>query len=207
MIEFRDVDNIAETVYRYSAEPHKLGCIYVSPSNILFYEDRAKRCSVVRAIDCSFMPPKEVQDTIPITVRDKIKEMCLLQDSQQLLITVHESCKTSWIQAFDVASGSKLWEFNLTPIIWHVSHIERMNVGEGPCDFLLCGYTTNGICRFSSDGRYLGFLPIEGGDFIQRPRKMKWNNEAQCLDVAHERNRNEWFISTLNMNENIGGIT
>ena len=169
-IEFRDVDDFTDTVYTYSVEPHKLGCLYALPSNILFYEDCSKRCSVVRAIDCNFMPPKEVHNVTPMKVGDKINHMCLLQNSKQLLITVHGSCCTSLVQAHDIVSGDRKWIVNVTPFIQFVSHIERIKVGDGPCHFLLCGSASQ-VQNFSADGEYLGGLVTNG--VLYSPRKMR----------------------------------
>ena len=78
--------------------------------------------------------------------------MCLLQNDKQLLITAHGSYNWSCVQAHDIATGERQWILNVSHLFWSVSHIERMKIGDGPCDFLLCGDEGSGVHKFSANG-------------------------------------------------------
>ena len=120
--------------------------------------------------------------------------MCLLQNDKPLLITVHRS-HGSCVEAHDITTGSKEWSIDVSHLFGSVSHIERMKIGDGPCDFLLCGDDGNRVHKFSANGDYLGILLTNG--VLYESRKLRWSEEEQCLYVAHVKNSHKWYVSKL----------
>ena len=195
-IEFRNINDLSEIILQFTLERCKLGYVCGSLPATLFYEDQAKRISIVRAVDCSVSPPDVAADVSVFNFNKKITGMLIFQNSVEQLLVTTDGTK---IWAHEIATGIRKWEVYFPfPAILKMANITRIT-DDG--DFLFYDEYSMGTHRYTANGEYVSFTSMDGSKELKGVRKIvsivHWNEAAKCLLAVVQLSNQDWHIVVL----------
>ena len=203
-IKFRDLNNLAEEVHKYSVDPAWPSCLCSLSHDSLAFVDDSTSVREILLLDCSTVLPHCFY-SFPAQKMD-IWDMCSVHNGNvQLLVITGGITATGSVSLVNVSKlvqstrmNGQLCAYNVDSgeMVWTVKGKQPGTdedicgvavTSDGNGHLFVCDSNNNCVQMFSTDGNHQGRLEIEDEETLGKLKMIRWCSSSSSLIVVHSR--------------------